>query len=114
MNNATTVCEDVFLKTATVKLIAKDGSQLDEFTMRCGTNLWVFIRKRGHSIGAACSGVGVCAACHVEMTEGNSSALSEQNDFERQQLSQHGLPETNRLACLCRVFGDVSVKANYW
>lgn len=106
--------EDVFLKTATVKLVAKDGAQIDEFSMRCGTNLWVFIRKRGQPIGSACSGVGVCAACHVEQVSGETNALSEQSDFEREQLARHGLPTSSRLACLCRVFGDVTVKATYW
>lgn len=98
----------------TVKLINKKGEEIDAFQMRAGLNLWVFIRKRGHPIGAACSGVGVCAACDVTVVEGSATALTPQNDFERENLRRHGKPETSRLACLVRVFEDVSVQADYW
>lgn len=109
--------EQNFSKNVTVRLLNKDGVEFDSFQMRSGMNLWVFIRKRGHPIGSACSGVGVCAACAVKLTPDSTSAhaaASPQNDFERQSLERHGHSKDERLACLTRVFGDVTVQADYW
>lgn len=97
-----------------VKFLNKNGNKIDEFSIRKGTNLWVFIRKRGLPIGAACSGVGVCAACHLKVVEGTPGATSEQNEFERNTLKNNNKHPSDRLACLCRVYGDITVQADYW
>lgn len=111
---SSSMSESEFMRFVNVKLVGKNGKQIDEFQMRYGTNLWVFIRKRGHAIGAACSGVGVCAACHVEVIGGKSDGVSEQSEFEKDKLSQNNISPNQRLACLCRVFDDVTIKADYW
>lgn len=108
--------EKVFQKTVTIRLLNKSGDVFDSFEMRSGTNLWVFIRKRGHAIGAACSGVGVCAACAVQIKESTQpDAVSPITDFEKESLARHGKTEPDyRIACLVRVFGDLTVQADYW
>lgn len=97
----------------TVRCTRLDGKVVRTFSMRGGLNLWVFLRKNGLPIGAACSGVGVCAACHVHVSpEGNVTAAGE---FEKDSLARNGRdPAVLRLACLCRVTGDVVVSADYW
>lgn len=105
--------EATFSRTVTVRCRTRDGRLVREFPLRAGLNLWVFLRKHGLPIGAACSGVGVCAACHVEVTP--PEAVSPAGEFERGSLSRNGKdPARQRLACLCRVVGDVEVVADYW
>lgn len=107
--------EGAFQKMVRVRLQKKSGEEFDSFEMRSGMNLWVFIRKRGHPIGSACSGVGVCAACAVRVvSQQDDTALSAASDFEKQNLQKHGCGEDQRMACLSRVFGDVTVQADYW
>jgi ferredoxin len=103
-------------QTLTVKitLFNKSGNRIDEFDMRQGTNLWVFLKKRGLPIGSACSGVGVCGACHLKINSSEKNAVSEQNEFEKNTLIKNQKPSTERLACLCRVFKNVEVQADYW
>lgn len=97
----------------TVRCVGKSGAILREFAMRGGLNLWVFLRKNGMPIGAACSGVGVCAACNVRVSPHEN--VSSSSDFEQESLTRHGHDAaTDRLACLCRVWGDVVVSADYW
>lgn len=103
-----------FSKMVQVKLFGKLGQQIDSFEMRAGSNLWVVLRKRGHAIGSACSGVGVCGACDVSLASNVSLSVTPQNDFERDTLLRNGKTPDQRLACLCRVFSDIEVSADYW
>lgn len=96
-----------------ISLRRRDGVPLDAFEMMSGTTLWVFIRKRGHPIGSACSGVGVCGACAVKL-DASAGAVSEQTEFERETLRRNNHPLEQRLACLCRVWGPLTVTADYW
>lgn len=102
------------MQFVTITLVNKAGDKFDEFNMRAGTNLWVFLRKRGLPIGAACSGVGICAACNIKILTKNTDAISKQNEFEKQTLLKNNKSTDNRLACLCRVFTDITVQADYW
>lgn len=108
--------DDILKKTVTITVLNKQGNQIDQFEMRGGMNLWVFLRKRGLPIGSACSGVGVCGACHVKVIGENLNLnnLSLKNDFERGTLARNQKPDSDRLACLCRVYGDVTIQADYW
>ncbi len=102
-----------FQKNVAIRCVDRAGQLLRTFEMRGGMNLWVFLRKNGLPVGAACSGVGVCAACHVrvEPPEGVTAASA----FEVDSLARNGRdPSSERLACLCRVLDDVSVSADYW
>lgn len=100
--------------TVKIILLNKAGVKIDEFLMRAGANLWVFIRKRGLPIGAACSGVGVCGACNIKVISDDPNAVSLQNDFEKETLTKNNKLLEYRLACLCRVFSDLTIQADYW
>ena len=104
----------ILAKSIKVTLINKSGNKIDEFNMRAGTNLWVFLRKRGLPIGAACSGVGVCGACNIKIHSDDPESVSIQNDFEKETLLKNNKLSDHRLACLCRVFSDITVQADYW
>lgn len=106
--------EDMFKNEITIKLANKAGNIFDEFKIRSGSNLWVFIRKRGHPIGSACSGVGVCAACHVRILNEENVKVSDQSAFEKTSLKNNKHDENSRLSCLTRVFSDLTVQADYW
>ncbi len=54
-----------------------------------------------------CGGIGQCATCLVEITEGMEN-LSEKTDFEKRRLRRK--PESYRLACQALVNGPVCVK----
>ena len=109
-----TSTQEILARTVKITLMNKSGKKIDEFHMRGGSNLWVFLRKRGLPIGAACSGVGVCGACNVHITSNDENAISIKNDFEKETLFKNEKPQENRLACLCRVFSDITVQAEYW
>jgi ferredoxin len=105
---------DVFQKKVTITCLGKNGV-IKTFEARAGLNLWVLLRRNGLPIGAACSGVGVCAACDVEVTPTASihpqvSSQFETDSMARNQKTAPGL----RLACLLRVVADVTVRASYW
>jgi ferredoxin len=53
-----------------------------------------------------CRGLGLCGTCVVEILEGMEH-LTPRTKTEKSKLK--GLPETFRLACQCKVLGDVSV-----
>jgi ferredoxin len=97
----------------TLTLFNATGQEIDSFSVRRGMNVWVALRKRGVAIGSACSGVGVCGACHVKITplgEGFSPA----NEFEKRTLEKNHTPEAERLSCLCRAFTSLHIQASYW
>ena len=106
--------KEILNRQIKVTVLNKDGKKMDEFSLRGGTNLWVFIRKHGLPIGSACSGVGVCAACDVKVNELTPNSISPQNDFEKETLKRNHKSENSRLACLCRVYNDVEIQADYW
>lgn len=97
-----------------VTLLNKSGEIFDEFNMRAGANLWVFLRKRGLPIGSACSGVGVCGACNVKIIRTSPQAISSQTNFEKETLEKNKKPQQERLACLSRIFHDITIQAEYW
>lgn len=105
---------ETLAKTVKITIVNKSGKMIDEFNMRGGTNLWVFLKKRGLPIGSACSGVGVCGACNIRIINGSLESISVQNDFEKETLARNQKPQSDRLACLCRVSGDITVQADYW
>ena len=105
---------EILSKFIKITVFNKRGLQIDEFDMRAGTNLWVFLRKRGLPIGSACSGVGVCGACHIKIISNTKNSISEQNDFEKETLLKNNKLINERLACLCRVYSDLKIQADYW
>jgi ferredoxin len=105
---------EMFDGTVEVTLLNRNGEKIDVFSMRKGTNLWVFLRKRGWPIGAACSGVGVCGACDVWIEGADEHCVPSPTEFEINTLERQGKDPSERLACLCRVFSDLTVRAQYW
>lgn len=97
-----------------ITVLNKAGEQIDQFTIRSGANIWVFLRKRGLPIGSACSGVGVCGACSLKISSTHSNAVSEKNLFEIETLKRNGKSPQERLGCLCRIYHDVTVQSDYW
>jgi len=97
-----------------VELYRRTGELLKSISVRKGTNLWVALRRFGIPIGASCSGVGVCGKCAVEITQPDEGAVTLRTELEQSTIERQGLPVTSRLACLCRVNGDVSIQAEYW
>jgi ferredoxin len=98
----------------TVELRRKGGELLRTLSLRKGTNLWVALRRFGIPVGSSCSGVGVCGKCAVQIAPEFEAQLSPRTDLETQTLSRQGIDPAQRLACLCRVQGDVVVSADYW
>ena len=105
------VTAEVFNKKCELSLFGQAGL-VKKIQVRGGSNLWVALRKAGMPIGSACSGVGVCAACHVTVTP--TEGVTDQTEFEVSSLARNGKGTEMRLACLCRVISDLTVKAEYW
>ena len=97
-----------------IELYRRTGELLKSISVRKGTNLWVGLRRFGIPIGASCSGVGVCGKCAVDITQSSESAVNAPSELEQHTVERQGLPSNSRLACLCRVTGDVSIQADYW
>lgn len=98
--------------TAIVRVYQADGQFVREFETRKGLNLWYLLRREGLPIGSSCTGVGVCGACAVRVKELDSSQhshLEPPGSFEDRTRIQNNIPETFRIACLVRVFGDLEV-----
>lgn len=97
-----------------IEIYRRTGELLKSFSVRKGTNLWVALRRFGIPIGSSCSGVGVCGKCVVEITNVSHDAVNSPSELETYTIERQGLHSSSRLACLCRVAGDVSVRADYW
>ena len=96
----------------TVFIQNNDKTEIKKFKMRKGTNLWFQLRKNGLSIGSACSGVGVCAACDVEIEILNpDQPLSEETELEVNSKVRNGVSPQKRLACMVRIWSDVVVRS---
>ncbi|MSP73875.1 MAG: (2Fe-2S)-binding protein [Myxococcales bacterium] len=75
-----------------------------------GTKVLAAVLKAGRPIGYACRGLGVCVSCRVRIIGPTSTPSA----LERVQLATLDEPSAYRLACLCRLEGDASVRADYW
>jgi ferredoxin len=98
----------------TVTILNSKGNKIKEFSIRGGSNLWVFLRKNKVPIGSSCSGVGVCGGCDVKISSQRTECVSPVSDLEKETLSRNHKSNDLRLSCLCRVYEDICVKSNYW
>lgn len=64
-------------------------------------------------IGRSCRGVGVCAACRVQILAG-ADALLPMDELERALAARAPLAPNERYACRARVTGDVTMTTTYW
>ena len=97
-----------------IELRRKGGELLRTFALRKGTNLWVALRRFGVPVGSSCSGVGVCGKCAVQIDPESEEVVNPRTELENQTIERQGLDSGQRLACLCRIKGDVTVSADYW
>lgn len=84
-----------------------DGQRLE---VHRGTSLLAAVLRAGRPVGYACRGRGVCVACRLRVT-GPTSAI---DPAEQALLDTLDDPAAYRIACLARIEGDVSVRADYW
>jgi ferredoxin len=74
------------------------------------SNLTALIEFNSSLISFGCR-VGACGACVIEVLEGISN-LTEANQSERDFLTILGYAESRyRLACQCRLQGDITIRA---
>jgi len=77
-----------------------------------GTTLFAACRRAGLPLGSSCDAEGICGRCHLEVLD--EGALSVQTAAEARVLADNRVSPDRRLACLARVRGDLSVRADYW
>lgn len=97
-----------------IELLRSTGQHFKTLVVRKGANLWVSLRRFGVPVGASCSGVGVCGKCGVEIKSVIQDSVSAETELEQHTRERQGLSDEVRLACLCRITGDVTVSADYW
>ena len=64
-------------------------------------------------IGRSCRGVGVCAACRVQILAGAGAVLP-MDELERALAAREPLAADERYACRARITGDVTITTTYW
>ncbi len=81
----------------------------DSVEVQAGSELKDVTREHGWSIAYGCED-GMCGTCIVKVAEGGEN-LSEMGEKEKETLSAMGIDvETHRLACQCKVNGDVVIE----
>jgi len=78
-----------------------------------GTLLFDAVLRAGLPIASSCSAEFVCGKCNLKIVSGGEN-LSAQRDPERRLLRRDQKPESDRISCVTRVYGDCSVTASYW
>lgn len=84
-----------------------DGATLD---VPPGTPLLAAVLRAGRPIGYSCRGAGVCVACRLRV----EGPVSTPSPTELRLLAGLDAPELYRIACLCKIEGDCTVRADYW
>ncbi len=82
-----------------------------EAPKRC--NLLQFLHAEGIPVGSACGGKGLCASCKVIVLAGETN-LSRPNDIEVDLKERNHLQQNERIACQCKVLGDIEITTSYW
>lgn len=78
-----------------------------------GTTLLRAALDGGMPLGSSCDGAGICRACRVRVVQGAAN-LSPVSEFERAIAEGLALESNERLACLARVQGPVTITTEYW
>jgi ferredoxin len=73
-----------------------------------GANLRDVAETEAASISFGCE-QGICGTCLIEVASGADN-LSDAEEIEEETLQAMGAEEGQRLACQCRVEGDITVK----
>jgi ferredoxin len=77
------------------------------------TTLLDAIEQRGLPIIQSCDGSQLCGFCRVHVVEGAEN-LTPPGDSETKVLRSLRADDDERLACLARVLGPVTVTSDYW
>ena len=64
-------------------------------------------------LGCSCDGQAICGWCKVEVTAGADN-LSPITEAERKLLRVMGSGTAERVACVAKVQGPVTITASYW
>jgi ferredoxin len=88
----------------TLKIIT-DGLEIE---VEAGESLQDICDRHGTSILFGCFSAR-CGICRIRVVE-NKSGLSEMTEMERELIEMLSLPPDERLACQCKVVGDVTLE----
>ncbi|MFZ4578682.1 MAG: 2Fe-2S iron-sulfur cluster-binding protein [Myxococcota bacterium] len=97
-----------------VRMVGAAGTEIDRFRIPQSALLWPVLTERALPLASACKGKGICTACTVTQVDGADDALQPPSDEETRRLHKQRKPDHQRLACLCRVQGDVTLRVDYW
>ena len=78
-----------------------------------GTPLFEAVRRAGIPLGSSCRGKGICGWCRLQVLQG-AEALSRLGKKEQEVLGRFDAGPDERVACLARVQGPVTVTTPYW
>src|ERR1019366_8792336 len=79
-----------------------------ELTASRGTSLRDLLFEQG--VEFPCGGQGRCRGCKVRILSGRTTV----NQVERERLSAREIDDGWRLACQCRVEGDLQIEMRQW
>jgi ferredoxin len=83
------------------------------FEIGRGGSLFRAVLRARLPLARSCRGVGVCGLCNVRVVAGEA-ALSAATAAEVALVAREGLGGGQRIACLARVLGDVTIATGYW
>lgn len=78
-----------------------------------GTTLYDATRIAILPLGCSCDGQAICGWCKVEVLDG-ADHLSPLTEPERKLLRVMGSEPSERVACMAKVRGAVTITASYW
>jgi 2Fe-2S ferredoxin len=90
------------------KIICNPLNKIIEINTVTENLLWT-LRKYDIPIASSCAGEGVCEWCKIEVLAGESN-LSKMTENEKKAK----INEKERLACQCKVHGNIEIKTSYW
>lgn len=78
-----------------------------------GSSLLRAARRAKVAIASSCRGTGACKACRVQILAG-AEHLSPLTEKERRAIVELAFANDERLACMARVHGPVTITTSYW
>jgi len=78
-----------------------------------GTLLFDAALRAKLPVASSCSAEFVCGKCNMQVVQGVEN-LSPQRDPERKLLHRDKKPETDRISCVTRIYGDCTITTTYW
>lgn len=85
----------------------------EDLEVENGETLMQALTSRGVPVASSCSGKLVCAKCYIQVTDGSYN-LSMPDQEERDFMEVKGIDKNCRMACACKVEGDITIDTPYW